>query len=69
MSRDKPPEGPRDEHPERMSADELKVLVAAAKGHPEKITALVRRMVLQAVDEVRECPDEGAREKPPEPQL
>ncbi len=69
MSREKPPEGPRDEHPERMSADELKILVAAAKGQPEKITALVRRMVLQTIDEVRECLDEGATEKPPEPQL
>ncbi len=69
MNRGKPPEEPRDEHPERMSAAELKVLVAAAKGQPERITALVRRMVLQTIDEVRECLDEGAREKPPEPQL
>ena len=52
MSREEPPEGTREEHPERMSADELKVLVAEAKGQPEKITALVRRMVLQTIDEV-----------------
>ncbi len=69
MSRENPPEGPWDEHPERMSEAELKILVAEAKGQPEKITVLVRRMVLQTIDEVRECLDEGATEKPLEPQL
>ena len=57
MSREKLPDE------SRMSAAVLRLLSAEAEGQPEKLTELVKRLVLQTIDEVRECHDEGATER------
>ena len=63
MSRKKEPEGPGpvpdQEQVERITLEQFKILAAKAEGNPKKVTALVKRLVLQTIDEVRETIAEG----------
>lgn len=45
------PEGP-------LSVEQFETLVQEAAGHPDRVSALVRRLVLQTIEEVRQSLDE-----------
>ncbi len=66
MTRKKKPERPAPpsaEQVDRITLEQFKVLTAEAEGQPEKISALVKRLVLQTIAEVREAiPEEDSRQ-------
>ena len=41
-----------------LSVEEFEALVEEAAGHPDRVSALVRKLVLQTIEEVRESLDQ-----------
>ena len=41
-----------------LSVEQFEALVEEAAGHPDQVSALVRRLVLQTIEEVRESLDQ-----------
>lgn len=62
MSREEPPgpaETPGDQDTGSLNAEELEKLTAEADDRPEEVTALVKKLVLETIDEVRRTIREG----------